>query len=707
MPQRADHRLRQQLTAIAAVVASCIVFAITATNLATAYHALSERVQAEADAAAARVSKFAYAAPTGWWFQAERLEETLSAVRDRGPNAQGVRRLRVFRDDGEPVLALGALPSGPVLARTSPISDGFRIVGRVELVRDTIAVWTDCLIAFGIGLVLAFAVFAVLRTLPLRALRRRDAALAIAHQKAETSEDRANEAHRRLLEAIEAVGGGFALFDADDRLVIHNQQYLDLFPAIADLIQPGVRFEDLVRAAVERGQLPEAAADPETWIEDRVAAHRRSNGTFFYHTARGRRILVNERSLPDGGTISGYLDITELKAAEQKLREQEETLRLITEAVPVLIAYLDADERYGFINRIGEEWHSRPRHQIIGKRLDEIAPPRTYEALRPYIAQVLAGEEVQAEVKAYYAHGVTRFVRLKYVPHVCPSGEIKGFFALIEDITEEHKAREILEQSQRMDAVGQLTSGVAHDFNNILGVILGNLEVLDERLRDDSLLGSLTQTALRATLRGGELTQRLLTFARKQDLEPRRVDLHDLIDGAVDLFRSSLPQRIELETDLANDLKHVTVDAGQLEIALLNLVINARDAMPDGGRITIRGRNMAIEPPRDAIVGEAPVGERVVLSVSDQGGGMSDHVIKRVFEPFFTTKSVGKGSGLGLSMVYGFIKQSGGHIVIDSAEAAGTTVNLYLPPAASSPAGRSEAGAGHVEPQAPSRLRAG
>lgn len=681
MPQRADSRLRKQLTAIAAFVGLTVVCAITATNLLTAHYDQLERVQAEADAAAAQVSKFAYSTPSAWWYQIERLEDvlTLAGHLDRSPE-RGYR-LRVFQND-DLVLELGDMPTGPSVTRSSAVSDGFRTVGRVELVWDTTPLWLHGLVAFAVSLALALMVFIALRTLPLRALQRRDAALALARQQAKASADRADAAHHRLLEAMEAVGGGFALFDADDRLVIYNQQFPALFPAIADLIRPGASFEELVRAGVERGDTLDTAADPQAWIERRISAHRGARGTFLHRRAQGRWIVVNERALPDGGTLSSYLDITELKATEERLREQEQTLRLITEAVPVLIAYLDATERYRFINRVGEEWHARPRDSIIGKRLEEIADPRTYESLRPYVARVLAGEEVQAEMKAHYPGAVTRFVRLTYVPHICETGQIKqikGFFSLVEDITDEHRAREMLEQSQRMDAVGQLTSGIAHDFNNILGVILGNLEVLDERLRDDSFLNALTQTALRATLRGGELTQRLLTFARKQDLEPRPVDLRALVEGAAGLFRSSLFQTIELKTDFADDLETAAVDAGQLEIALLNLIINARDAMPDGGTITIRGRNAKIERAQAQDGGNAPGGEYVLLSVSDEGSGISEDIAKHVFEPFFTTKPVGAGSGLGLSMVYGFIKQSGGHITIESAEASGTTVGLYLP----------------------------
>lgn len=696
MPQRADSRLRRYLTAIAAIVAATVVCAITATSLFATYYDRAQRVQAEADAAAAQVSKFAYAAPEAWWYQLERLEEFISAANPYRGHSDSSWQVRVFRSDGEPVLALGAVPPGPRLVRTSAISDGFRIVGRVELAHDTRAIWIHGLVAFGVGLALALAVFVVLRTLPLRALRRRDAALAEAHRRAATSEDRAIEAHQRLLEAIEAVGGGFALYDGDDKLAIYNRQFADMFPVIADLIRPGVPFQDLARAAAERGESLDGAAEPEAWIRRRITTHRRARGSFIDRMADGRWMLVSERVLPDGSTISSYLDITELKDTEQRLREQEETLRLISDAVPVLIAYLDADQRYRFINRVAEEWHSRPRDDIIGKSLEELAPARTCETLRPYVARVLAGEEVQAEVEAYYSTGITRIVRIKYVPHVGAGGEIKGFFALIEDITEERQTREMLEQSQRMDAVGQLTSGIAHDFNNILSVILGNLEILEDRLKDDSLLRSWTQTALRAALRGGELTQRLLTFARKQNLEPRRVELPELIDGAVELFRSSLFQKMTLATDLPADIKAVKVDPGQFEVALLNLVINARDAMPDGGTITIRARN---------VTADGGAGDYVLLSVIDQGNGMSDQVVKHVFEPFFTTKPVGKGSGLGLSMVYGFIKQSGGHIAIESTESAGTTVNLYLPLADPSAIAHGDTGR-TTQPQEASRLQA-
>jgi PAS domain S-box-containing protein len=249
------------------------------------------------------------------------------------------------------------------------------------------------------------------------------------------------------------------------------------------------------------------------------------------------------------------------------------------------------------------------------------------------------------------------------------------------EVAERLRAEEALRQAQKMEAVGQLTGGIAHDFNNLLTIIAGNVELLARHLPEDAQrLRRLAEAANQGARRAAALTQRLLAFSRRQALDPRPIDPNKLVASVSDMLRRTLGETVALETVLAGGLWQTTVDANQLENALVNLAVNARDAMPDGGRLTIETANAALDEAYVAAVPEpVPAGQYVLIAVSDTGTGMDKATAERVFEPFFTTKEPGRGTGLGLSQVYGFVRQSGGHIRIYSEVGQGTTVKLYLP----------------------------
>ena len=254
--------------------------------------------------------------------------------------------------------------------------------------------------------------------------------------------------------------------------------------------------------------------------------------------------------------------------------------------------------------------------------------------------------------------------------------------AMVKRFQEIEATESQVRQAQKMEAIGQLTGGVAHDFNNILTVITGTIEILHDAVKDRPQLAQITRMVSAAAARGADLTQHLLAFARRQPLQPRSVDVNAMVVDAARLLRPTLGEQIEIESMLAHDSAAAMIDPSQLSTAILNLALNARDAMPDGGKLTLETKNVVLDEIYAGMNSEVTPGNYVMIAVSDSGVGIPANLLEKVFEPFFTTKEVGKGSGLGLSMVYGFVKQSNGHIKIYSEEGHGTTVKLYLPQAA-------------------------
>ncbi len=283
------------------------------------------------------------------------------------------------------------------------------------------------------------------------------------------------------------------------------------------------------------------------------------------------------------------------------------------------------------------------------------------------------------EFRVLRADGTVRWLAWASDLVVSDEGAAEEVIATVHDITERTRIEAQLAQAQKMEAVGHLTGGVAHDFNNLLAVILGRLQLLDEELGDRPELRNWVRSSLKAVDRGATLTKSLLAFSRRQALTPVELDLNAVIDDVDDMLRRTLGETYEFRVAKASEPWHVEADPGQLQNALLNLVLNARDAMPNGGTLVISTANVTLAAGDANRQGELQPGDYVMLAVSDTGAGMSREVAERAFEPFFTTKDVDKGSGLGLSMVYGFVKQSGGHVTLDSQPGRGTTVRIYLP----------------------------
>lgn len=305
---------------------------------------------------------------------------------------------------------------------------------------------------------------------------------------------------------------------------------------------------------------------------------------------------------------------------------------------------------------------------------DEAARVRLHLAVN----EAAAGNFVRDEYAVTRHGGKEAIIDLSLKPTRDENQAIRHIIMEARDVTETRTQQRMLVQAQKMEAVGELTAGIAHDFNNLLTVVAGNLELLERRLRGNAPALDRLRRALAASFRGQALTRQLLAFSRRQALHPAVIDVNGLLEGMSDIF-ASLSDGVSIEFDLADDLPHCEVDPNLLENALLNIAINGRDAMPNGGILLFRTSHAVLNGDLDGDTGYLGAGDYVCVSISDTGVGIPDEVLPQVFDPFFTTKDDGQGSGLGLSMVYGFVKQSGGDVRIQSEVGLGTTIHIYLP----------------------------
>ena len=366
----------------------------------------------------------------------------------------------------------------------------------------------------------------------------------------------------------------------------------------------------------------------------------------------------------------------EIERLDSDLRLQEQA-SLLDHAQDAIVVR-DLDNRITYWNRGAERLYGWSFAEVRGR----INTENVYEdpaQFQTIIAAVLRDGEWNGRVRQKRRDGKSIVVELHATLVRDDRGQPRSTFAIITDVTQRLAIEERLRRSERLETIGQLTGGVAHDFNNLLTVMLGNTEMLESALHDQPRLREIAAMTREAAQRGAELTHRLLAFARRQALEPRAVHINALIQGLDGLLRRTLGADIELELIRAAGLWDALVDSSQLENALLNLCLNARDAMPAGGRLTIETANVWIDQDYAEENGDVAPGQYVQVAVSDSGQGIPAENLGRVFEPFFTTKPFGKGTGLGLSMVHGFVKQSQGHIKVYSEPGEGTTVKLYLP----------------------------
>ena len=367
-----------------------------------------------------------------------------------------------------------------------------------------------------------------------------------------------------------------------------------------------------------------------------------------------------------------------VKSRTHELGVLEERQRLILDSLPAQIAYLNADCEYLFVNQGYAEFIGKNKDEIVNQPLSSVLTNEMQQQIHSQVNRCLNGEEVVFEYQSKEADKPSITKRI-LIPDIDQQGNVNGLLNLSLDITAEKEAERKLTEAQRMNATGQLAGGLAHDFNNLLSVILGNLLAASDKFDQETGLSKYLTPAIKASRKGADITARLLSFSRRQALSPSRVNLSKLLAETTELLEGSLPDSIEIVSTVCGRVA-VFVDAAQLENALINLALNARDAMPEGGRINfaINSHKVNSETPANGFDEPVPNGEYIQIKVSDSGTGFSDTALIQAYEPFFTTKSNGHGSGLGLSMVYGFIKQSEGFIAIKSTP-QGAEINMLLP----------------------------
>lgn len=531
---------------------------------------------------------------------------------------------------------------------------------------------------------------------------------------------RGDEADARRNDSLQAgldlIDQGFTLIDENLRLVAWNQAFLRLLGFPAEMGHVGAPFESFMRYNAERGEYGDG--DTEVYVRERVEAAKAFKTHDIERTRPNGTVLhIRGVPVPGHGFVTLYSDITQQRQSENLIREHnallesrvaertrelmstndqlrealrlkrqfgeslersEAQMRLITDSIPALVAYFDATLVYRYINRGYQDWFGvDPNHpeQVSARAFLGID---TYTRIKPFIKQALRGEQVTFEYEAATQAGGKKLLRTSLIPELKEAGQVIGCFELTFDITQERKSHEMLVQAQKMEALGQLTSGLSHDFNNILTVVLGNLTALANQHDVKHHLDEFISPAIEAARRGSELIKGLLAFSRQQPIQSSEVDIDACVYRMDKLVRHTLPATLKLTFELLASPARCALDPHQLQNALLNLILNAKDATESRGHILIRSEIQQLDFLQAQRLNLQP-GAFTCIAVSDDGCGMDALTQSRVFEPFFTTKRVGQGSGLGMAMVYGFARQSGGNVEVASEPGIGTTVRIWLP----------------------------
>ena len=491
--------------------------------------------------------------------------------------------------------------------------------------------------------------------------------------------------YRLLIDAV--TDYAIYMLDIDGRIVSWNSG-ASRFNGYEEHEILGEHFSRFYTADDKAAGLPQRTLDTATnanRFEGEAWRVRKDGSRFWCH------IVVDPIRSPSGGLL-GFAkitrDLTERKLAEESLKQSEQQFRMLVQSVTDYAIYmLDPTGVVTNWNSGAQRIKGYMPSEIIGQHYSVFFTEEDRQNGMPQrgLATALRDGRFESQGLRVRKDGTRFWASVVVDPIRNDAGALIGFAKVTRDITESveaqrelERAREALFQSQKLESLGRLTGGIAHDFNNLLMAVLGGLEIVRRRAAGDPRLLPLLDNAIQGAQRGVSLSQRMLAFARRQELHLELVDVSELVRGMAGLLRQSLGPRIEVETRFPLSLKPVLADANQMELALLNLAVNARDAMPEGGTFTISAREYRLDIPD----GPLPAGDYLCLALADEGEGMDEATLEQATEPFFTTKGVGKGTGLGLSMVHGLAAQSGGRLVLKSEIGVGTIAELWLPLAA-------------------------
>lgn len=503
-----------------------------------------------------------------------------------------------------------------------------------------------------------------------------------------SNDDHLSDLHRFQLLVSAIHDYAIYMLDVDGRVASWNAG-AQRFKGYSENEIRGQHFSRFYTAEDRAAAVPEAAlkAAAENGKFEAEGWRVRKDGSRFWAS------VVIDPIRAEDGRLVGFAkitrDISERKAAADALQRSEQEFRLLVQGVTDYAIYmLDPQGRVTNWNAGARRITGYEKEEVLGQHFSLFYTPEDRERGLPDKALETAAAEGRFEHEGWRVRkDGSRFIASALLEPIADSdGKLIGYAKITRDITEKQeaaaalkKAEHALLQAQKMEAIGKLTGGVAHDFNNLLQVIAGNLQLLSRDIAGNERAERRLQGALAGIRRGAKLASQLLAFGRRQPLEPKVVNLGRFLGSATDLYRRTLGDAVEVETVIAGGLWNTSVDVVQVENALLNLAINARDAMNGVGKLTIEVGNASLDEAYARLNADVAAGQYVMIAVSDTGAGMTPEIMAQAFEPFFSTKPEGQGTGLGLSMVYGFVKQSNGHVKIYSEPGHGTTVKLYLP----------------------------
>lgn len=493
---------------------------------------------------------------------------------------------------------------------------------------------------------------------------------------------------RHILEGLAHLDQGITIFDENLKLVVWNRPFMEVYGYPEELAFQGADFASFIEYNARNGDY--GPGDVAAQVAERVETARRFERHRFERVrADGSVIEVVGTPLPNGGFVSTYTDISEkvrqqevleglVRSRTRALQLSEERLSLIADEVPAGIAHIDKDMNILYANKRFARAYKKTPADVIGLNTSDVLYAETLSESRRFFEQARRGALVDFEMRLELPGGRIKDIRTLLRPGKPATGEVADFYLVSIDVSRRKSTMQALMRSQKMDALGRMASGISHDFNNLLTIILGNLVPLSEQLNDADLVEEFLMPAISAARRGSALTKRLLTLARREQFDPMPTQIGEAISEIGALVSSSIPDSLRVELHQQEDLPLALVDRSQLEMAILNLALNARDATGGTGLITIDTSHADLSQ-EEAELFRIRAGSYVRIRFSDNGCGMPPALVEKIFEPFFTSKTAGSGSGLGLSMVYGFVRQSNGAICVDSTEGRGTTFTILLP----------------------------